>query len=451
MIDTVFTSEASSEPRFQALNDWLSWMETLHPNEIDLGLERITIVGERLGFCELIHSRAAPGASGAPTVISIAGTNGKGSCVAALETLLLCSSKTTGSFTSPHLLRYNERVRVNGECVSDTDLCRAFTRIDLARNDISLTYFEFGALAAMLIFKEAGVDYWLLEVGLGGRLDAVNMLSADIAVVTSIDLDHQAWLGDTREEIAFEKVGILREGALFICAENKPPQTLKQQSTALHANSYWIGQDFSWGRRDDGIELTLDNGETVLRLGSLSLPLDSVAAAAQVFNLLGAGAITTKHKSALQTMQLEGRFSVRPLASGHKLILDVAHNPAASKLLAEKMCHLGSQPALAVFAIMADKDIRAVCQSLTHTIGHWFLPKNCHTVRAAAVEDVQKVLLGLGVEPRRISVFDDVDQAIRLAQKKVEFGTILVFGSFYTVADTLRFLADFSENKTSDD
>ncbi len=206
-------------PRFHTLADWLTWQDSLHPRKIDLGLERVVAVARRLEVLQ-------PGYR----VVTVAGTNGKGSSVALLEAIYRNAGYRTGSYTSPHLLRYNERIRIDGREVDDTALCAAFERVDQARDGVSLTYFEFGTLAALLLFDTAGLDIALLEVGMGGRLDAVNIIDADVALVTSIGIDHSAWLGNDRETIGREKAGIFRAGRPAVCSDPSPPTSLRQHA-----------------------------------------------------------------------------------------------------------------------------------------------------------------------------------------------------------------------------
>jgi len=225
--------------RFQTLDQWLRWQESLHPSAIDLGLERPGKVLKALGLDSPQH-----------TVITVAGTNGKGSSVAMLESILLAAGYRVGSYTSPHLQCYNERIRIQGEMVSDEALCQSFERIDQARGEESLTYFEFGTLAAIDLFERAGLDVAVLEVGLGGRLDAVNLLDAEVALITAIDIDHAAWLGENREAIGREKAGIFRPGRPAVCSDPQPPDSLQACAAGLGVQLYRLGHDFHY--RDEG-------------------------------------------------------------------------------------------------------------------------------------------------------------------------------------------------------
>ena len=240
--------------RFSTLDAWLSWLEQCHPSEIDLGLSRIGQVYQRLA--------AFPSAS--TKVITVAGTNGKGTCVNSLSFLLKQTGAAVGAYTSPHLLHYNERVQINGQPVSDDQLCEAFAAIDAARGDISLTYFEFGTLAAFYLFAQAQLDYWVLEVGLGGRLDAVNILDADIAVITSIALDHEAWLGNDLMQIGLEKAGIMRDGKPVIVASLDYPASIDEKISQLNCPAFYLGQQFGFQeeKQSDAWQLYFQNQNT---------------------------------------------------------------------------------------------------------------------------------------------------------------------------------------------
>ena len=240
MANKIKSSSESGRLRFNRLDKWLEWQESLHFTAIELGLERCKRVADNMGLLKPSYN-----------VISVAGTNGKGSSVTLLDKILRNAGHKVGRYTSPHLLKYNERICINGEEVSDTELCESFDRIDRARGDISLTYFEFGTLAALDIFRQHDVELALLEVGLGGRLDAVNVLDADVALITSIDIDHQQWLGDNRESIAREKAGIFRNKAIAVCSDPNPPQSLIDCANALGTPLSVAGSDYQYFSNED--------------------------------------------------------------------------------------------------------------------------------------------------------------------------------------------------------
>lgn len=413
-------------------------MEQLHPSEIDLGLDRIAAVARRLG----IQKKQAK-------VITVGGTNGKGSCVATLERFFIKSGKGVGAYTSPHLLRYNERIKVNGRQVEDSALCRYFALIDGAREDISLTYFEFGTLAALLAFDESGLDYWILEVGLGGRLDAVNIMDPDIAVITSIDFDHEQWLGETREAIATEKFGILRSEGLLVCAEEDLPLTAQSIVNELNCTMLQLGQEFSIAEHDQQYILELNAGGSTCSVQvakeCVHLPQKSVAAALQVLQLLGQLPASEVCANWLSELQLMGRFE-RVTLNDTNLILDVAHNPAAVYKLASQLSGDTNQDVFAVVAMMADKKISTALKALEHTVSHWFCAQIPFLPRSASSEQLAGALVECGVDVTCISQFSSVESALKKAMsdaQKKEI-TILVFGSFYTVADAHQYLSHHS-------
>jgi dihydrofolate synthase/folylpolyglutamate synthase len=417
--------------RFDTLQDWLQWLESCHPNEIDLGLDRVGNVAARMSLT-LNQCK----------VVVVAGTNGKGSCVASLNALLRSAGYEVGCFTSPHFLHYNERVMINDQPVDDQRLIESFARIDDARDQIPLTYFEFGTLAAIDIFQRSELDVALLEVGLGGRLDAVNIIDADVAVVTSIDIDHQDWLGSDREKIAWEKAGIYRRGKPAISAGNNPPVSLAQVAKDCGAHLYQAGVDFqstqvhsqqlwSWSGLDAAAEPIQLTG-----LPKLSLPEESVVAALQALQLLGLplDAVNYQH---LSGVALPGRFQ-QLSAEGKSLILDVAHNPAAAKFLASR---LRQQPckgrSFALFAVMADKDIDGIIEALLSSFDAWFLADLKNSPRALPANDLAaKLHEG---EIKMISVSKNIRQAYRRVLSLMgPDDRLVVFGSFITVAEVLK-------------
>lgn len=433
-MNNLVTGSSTNVARFDTLSEWLGWMESLHPTEIDLGLERVGKVASRLALTDY---KCLENDTYKPVIITVAGTNGKGSCVSALEALLLAVDETVGAYTSPHLLFYNERIKINGAQASDAQLCEAFTAVDVARQGCSLTYFEFGTLAAFYLFKLAKVNYWLLEVGLGGRLDAVNVLSADIAIITSIAIDHEGWLGSDRETIAREKAGILRDNITFVCADEKPPQTLIDAAESHQSYYYQLGKHFSYEKTLAGATIRLANN-CVFDLEKYQLPLASVVAAMQVFSLLGFSNNLTTCVGLLETLTVPGRFSVHTAANGLRVITDVAHNPAASRFLSEKLanqfCH---ETVVAVVAMMADKDIEQTLRPLIEHVDQWYLLNLPNNARAAKPEDLQTILQALGVESWRITLSNLVSDVLMRVQNDSPHKNVLVFGSFYTVAQAL--------------
>jgi dihydrofolate synthase/folylpolyglutamate synthase len=416
------------------LSAWLSYLETLHPTEIDLGLDRLNLVASELGLN--LSSKS---------VISIGGTNGKGSTSCFLANLLQVAGKSVGLYSSPHILKYNERISINGIPVEDAVLCQAFSRIEEARRQISLTYFEFGTLAALLIFAESEVDYLVLEVGLGGRLDAVNIVDADLAIITNIALDHTEWLGDTREKIAFEKAGIIRQGCPVIFGENDMPQSLKAQISLKQAVLYQSGKDFNayiadahwcWQGQNNNKEQC--SYKIKLPLASLLnfFPVNAAMAlqALLLLDILPSGALL---EQALKQAVLSGRFQI--LERTYTLVLDVAHNPHAVAYLCENMRHyFPKQKIHILIGMLSDKDCGNVLNTLEKIASSWYLAslENSRGSKANMLYNkLQKSAQGKAV------MFDSVQEAFHEAEKNIQANDVLlVTGSFYTVADVLELI-----------
>ena len=404
----------------QSLSDWLSYLEKIHPSVIDLGLHRVGLVADRLGLRQL-----------PATVVTVGGTNGKGTTCALLEAIYRAAGYRVGVYSSPHLLRYNERVRIQGQDASDAELCQAFAAVEAARGEVSLTFFEFGTLAALWLFRAAAPDLVLLEVGLGGRLDATNLVESDLAVVTSIALDHCDWLGDTREAIASEKAGIYRPGKPAISGEPNPPVTLAQTAQAIGAKLLQVGADF---RRDEAEavwhfqgarqqwrelpypELPLDNAVTALAVvEQLSLPIDSAAI-----------------RTGLAGARLAGRMQL--LRTQPQVTLDVAHNPHSAHYLARQLAARGKVGRrLAVAGMLKDKDIRQTLGELIELVDLWFLA-DLHGARAALAQELSAVLPSESARHCYASVADAYREALATAQEQDE---IIVLGSFHTVAEAM--------------
>jgi dihydrofolate synthase/folylpolyglutamate synthase len=420
------------------LPQWLSYLEGLHPTTIDLGLERVRQVAQRLnlqpGFVKII----------------VGGTNGKGSTCAMLEATLLAAGYKVGLYTSPHLIDFNERVRVNGQMASDADLVGQLTIIEAARGEISLTYFEYTTLAALLLFVQAGVDAAVLEVGLGGRLDAVNILDADCAIVTSVDLDHTEWLGDTREKIGYEKAHIYRSGRPAICADPVPPQSLLDHAAAIGADLWLFGRDFNYS----GDRQQWAYGGRQQRRSGLAYP--ALRGANQLLNASAAMAALEALRDRLAVPQqavrlgllqatLPGRFQILP--GQPTVILDVGHNPHAAAVLAQNLDNMAFHPyTYAVFGMVSDKDVEGVVAKFGTRIDHWFcagLSGPRGGTGEALAERVRRALPApaAGDEQPGVSACADPVQAFAAARAKAGEGDrILVFGSFLTVAAVLQSL-----------
>ena len=427
------------------LADWLDHQQRVHPRAVALGLDRVGEVWARLGA-------PAP----APVVITIGGTNGKGSTVAFLKAMLDAAGKRVGAYTSPHLLHYNERVRVAGRDADDAALMDAFGRIEVARSEIALTYFEYGTLAALLIFAANALDVALLEVGLGGRLDAVNLIDADAAIVTTVDLDHQDWLGNDRESIGREKAGIFRSGRPAIVGESNPPQALIEHAARIGADLRVAGRDFrvdvqadAW--RWSGWPEARDNGTFFESPANVMLPEPALAAPCQIDN--AAAAIAALYA-------LRGRLGWNPLAMGEgvasahiaarlqrfggdpELVIDVAHNPQAANVLAAWLRGARTNGrTLAVFGALGDKDVRGVVGALAADIDAWFLagldqdsPRglDARSLRAA----VEATLDASAVHASEANAAAALAAAFANAQRG---DRVIAFGSFFVAAAALRF------------
>ena len=417
----------------ESLAGWLAYLETLHPKAIEMGLDRVAGVASMMAIDV-----------GCP-VITVGGTNGKGSTCAMLDAIYRHAGYRVGQYTSPHLLRFNERVRIGGNEAADETLVAAFARVEQARttNDPAtpLTYFEFSTLAALHVFAGARLDVLVLEVGLGGRLDAVNVIDADVAVVTAIDIDHVDYLGPTREDIGREKAGIFRAGNPAICGDSDPPRSLVAHAAAVGAPLWRIGHEYAY--RVSGTQWSY-RGPGGSRHG---LPIPALRGAYQLANAATALAATDALRGRLPVsagavrdglvgVELAGRFQVLP--GRPTIVLDVAHNPQAARALAATLGDMGFHPRThAVFAMLADKDIDGVVAAVAPRVDDWFVaplpgPRGASAVRIAqAIEDA-------GVSAQSIHAFGDVQQAFAAAQERAnEADRIAAFGSFLTVAAVL--------------
>lgn len=418
----------------RTLQQWLSYLEQLHPSEIELGLARIQTVAERMDV-----QRPAS------KVITVTGTNGKGSTCAFVAQLLMQQQLQVGVYSSPHFLHYNERIQINGEAVSDALICAAFVAVEQARQDISLTYFEFGTLAALWIFTQAKLDAVVLEVGLGGRLDAVNIIEPDIAVVTSIAVDHTDWLGDTRETVAFEKAGIFRAGKPAVCGDLLPPASLLEQAKNLGAPLVLRGRDFdlavaqhAWHWR--GINAKHEPIE-LQSIPLLDLPIENAALALQVYALLDMPWQPERIIESLQSTKLTGRLQVIKLPYKNQqrtLILDVAHNPHAAEYLArwlENRAITGQR--YAVFGALADKDVQGVITAITKQVADWAIAP-LPSPRSYQTADLEQIFATNHAYARS---YESIVCALEAQLNKAsEADEIVVFGSFFTVTQALEFL-----------
>jgi dihydrofolate synthase/folylpolyglutamate synthase len=424
-------------PVGSTLDTWLQYLETLHPNAIDMGLDRIREVAGRLS----IQSNALK--------IVVGGTNGKGSTCAMLESILLAAGYRVGLYTSPHLITFNERARVNGDIVSDATLIHHFEQVEAARNGISLTYFEFTTLAVLHLFAGSHLDAMVLEVGLGGRLDAVNIVDADCSIITSVDIDHVDWLGDTREKIGFEKAHIFRTGRPAIVSDPSPPQSLLDYAEKIGADLWLFGRDFNYS----GDRQQWAFGGREQRRNALAYP--ALRGANQLLNASAALAALEAVRDRLAVPQqavrqgllqasLPGRFQILP--GQPTIIMDVAHNPHAAAVLEKNLGNMGFHPyTYAVFSMLSDKDLESVVRHMAPRIDHWY----CAALpgpRGLSSDTIKTKVKSILTDPKahapkdvEVSGFESVKGAFEAARNKCNpDDRIVVFGSFLTVAEALN-------------
>ena len=414
----------------RTLGEWLELQQSVHPKSIDLGLARVSSVARTLG----VHEVRYP-------VITIGGTNGKGSVVAHSDAFLRAHGFSTGVFTSPHLVRYNERICVNGAEVSDAELVAAFDRIEQARGSTTLTYFEFSALAALLIFAERRVDVAVLEVGLGGRLDAVNMIDANVAVVTSIGFDHRDWLGDTLDQIGREKAGIFRGGRPAVLGSPDMPSTVFETIRTLGARPVVAESDFRWavhphGWNYHGLSVTLNDLPPSALEGAIQYRNAATALAAVESLGIGKRIDAPAVSSALKSVQLAGRFHVVPGAV--EWILDVCHNEPAARVFAG---HLAARPSsgrtIGVVGILGDKDIPTIGQILRPLIDHWIVCTVAEPRGLPADELARRLSLSGASHELASSPAAGFEAAKRVAAPA---DRVVVCGGFYIVGSALEWL-----------
>lgn len=409
------------------LSQWLQRLERLHFKSIDMGLERVSRVALALGLL-----------SGLPFIFTVGGTNGKGSTVAFLESILRAGGYRVGTYTSPHLIDFNERVRIDGSEVSDEQLIAAFEKIESARNDISLTYFEFTTLAALLVFRQAQLDVLVLEVGLGGRLDAVNVWDADVAVVTSIDLDHQAFLGNTREKIGLEKIGIGRAGKPLVLGERNTPQLVLDSLRALAIPFLQLGRDFDYQTRENDWRfagLSRDSKPCVQE--PLPVPALYVANAALALQALALSPFTPTPvaiRAGLENATLAGRQQI--VQHQPDLMLDVGHNPHAAAHLARRLEQSAYRRVHCIVGMLRDKALADTLVELLPVVDCWY-PVTLGGERGQGADAIASELREAGARVGFLAA-SPAQACHRLLTQVQRDDLILVFGSFYTVADVIQ-------------
>jgi len=408
-----------------SLDDWLFYLESVHPANIAMGLERVATVANNIG---LLNTSSK--------IILIGGTNGKGTTARCLESLLLAQGYSVGTYASPHLIRYNERVRINGQELDDQYHVDAFNMLEQGRGSTPLTYFEYGTLGALAIFKRFEVDYVLLEVGLGGRFDATNIVTPYASVITTIDLDHKEYLGDTRELVAYDKAGIFRKDTPAIIGDLSIPHTMIDYGNEISANMTLSGTDFIFKEHDKTFNWQFEKHN--LTLNKPAIPAQNAATALTVLSVLNLLPNVDVIKNCLANLVVEGRFeqiSTEPL-----VFTDVAHNPESARYLANKLLSYKDKgfKVHALAAMLADKDKAAVLKELTHLVDDWFLA-NLGGPRGDSANNLKEALQSVSTHDK-VQSFESVERALSVILPKQQDNVILiVFGSFFTVADAINY------------
>ncbi|CAA6815323.1 MAG: Dihydrofolate synthase (EC @ Folylpolyglutamate synthase (EC [uncultured Thiotrichaceae bacterium] len=425
-------------PPLNSLEAWLEWQQSLHFSEIDMGLARMQLLASRLDILRFPFP-----------IISVAGTNGKGSSVSMLDAIYQAAGYKTGAYTSPFLYHYNERITISGEPCSDAEIIQVFEQIEDAREDTTLTYFEFSTLAALLLYKQKGVDIALLEVGMGGRLDAVNTWDADVALISSIGIDHVKWLGDNREVIGHEKAGIMRTGRAVICGDPNPPESIKKHALAIDAKLQQTGMDFSWQHQNDTWQWSND------RRSYERLPKPNLQGGYQYQNAANVLAVIDAlseqlpvseeaiHQG-LTAVKLQGRLQI--IQSSPQIVLDVAHNAHAATELAK---WLESQPCrgrtLAFFSMLSDKNIQDVLSHLHTFVDEWIIFP-LEDERGFTKSELERAVAQAG-NLQVCTVHESIKSAWEACQSTLhEDDQVIVFGSFSVLAEFKGLDGTFSEN-----
>ncbi len=429
---TISLVSSRADMRFQTLSEWLEWQESLHFTAIELGLDRCLSVAKKLDLLTPDH-----------TVISVAGTNGKGSSVKMLDLILRKSGYKTGCYTSPHLIRYNERIQINGKEVSDDILCKSFNRIDRARGNTSLTYFEFGTLAALDIFAREKIEIAILEVGLGGRLDAVNCIDADAALVTSIDIDHENWLGNNRESIGREKAGIFRPSTPAVCSDPNPPDSVLNYANNLGTSLFLHKENYTFQVEDNSWSWHADN------YSFENLPKPSLYNDSQIQNAAGVLMLLMSLKDkisitdvdirqGLQEFKLAGRFQIVPDIA--QIVLDVAHNRQSANILVENLKQLPSTGNTHILiGMLKDKDHIAIFKTLAKITDYWHIVTLDDTRGIDSLELANE--LRTIEKDKPIACYNNIPEALDYIRSIVKpEDRIIVTGSFLTVGAALDHL-----------
>lgn len=418
------TQQSSTDnPKFTALNDWLTYLETINPKGIELGLERVKAVFERLQ----LNFKSSK-------VVLIGGTNGKGTSCHLLQQILTEHGYRVGCYNSPHIHDYRERVTLDGKWLSEAEHCQIFSQIEDVRGDIALTYFEFSALAAIAMLAKAKPHYILLEVGLGGRLDATNIVEPNLSVITTIDLDHKEWLGDTRALIAKEKAGILRQNGLAVCGDFDPPLTLQTIADDLNAPILYQNKDFSY-KTDQNVWHWQGKYADFHNLPKPNMPLQNASTVLAALDLLDVPLKQDLLQLCFERFQLAGRW--QQIKQTPNVFIDVAHNPESVAYLKQNIAKLPPEhKKIAVVGMLKDKDILASLTPLKMVFDTWFVA-TINQPRGASSADLKTILTDkLNIDATQVKCFDSVKQAYQAAYIQADKQTeIIAFGSFWVVTD----------------
>ena len=402
------------------LSMWLDYLQNIHTSAIDLGLERVQAVATSANLTKP-----------APTVITVAGTNGKGSTCALMEAILLDAGYSVGVYSSPHLIRYNERVRVNGQDLADEKHVQAFDFIEKQRGEISLSFFEYGTLAALRLFQTEKVDIVLLEVGLGGRLDATNVVDHDVSIVTSLAIDHVDWLGDDINVIGYEKAGIFRTGKPAICGQPKAPATVAAHADDIGAELYQVEIQYNYQLTDSNTWSWVHGSYQLDDLPVPNLPLQNAATALMALATANLDISDVNIVKGLENAKLPGRMQV--LSTQPTILLDVAHNPHSAEYLMTRVAQQYQNKTIhTVVAMLHDKDIQSTLEALTPVASHWY-PASLTGPRAASAQELCQFL------PQQTTQYQTPVDAFEAAlTKSAAEDVILVVGSFHTVGEVLE-------------
>ena len=416
--------------RFETVNEWLDWQQTVHPLNIDFKLERILSVYQKLNISSI-----------AKKVITVAGTNGKGSTVSFLESVLSKMNYNVGTFTSPHILKYNERIKINQKEIDDESLLDVFELIDKKRGSTTLTYFEFATLSAFYLFSKSNLDVAVLEVGLGGRLDATNIIDSDISIITSIGIDHTEFLGSTIDSIALEKAGVMRPFKKSIFAQDKPPAALFQYAKnnsvnlLVHNNDYSVTRNAkTWSIKSKNI--AIENIPNLKMIGDYQYNYAAASTIALAEILPDCIFDEKQIKKALCNTQISGRFQY--LKKSPDIILDVAHNEDAAKSLARNIKKIGYKKIIAVLGILADKDVYSIVEPFSSLINHWHIG-TIDSERGMNSDEIKYRIKSLFKNNLSVSTYSSISSAFISAINSQDQDTlILAYGSFYTVSEVLK-------------